>query len=263
MPSFSLGSTGRLEGPAAEGNRVSEPIVDQSLFKGVDLTSTRLSREVELIRKAIGEALRVPDPERPGKQIGQATAGIYAFFDFDGEPIYVGQTAEKFSTRLGRHLTGMRSDSVAKFVLDPFEVYAVSMWSLPQVAELPKAQRRPQLDVYEYKVHTMLTEQSKFSAVLNEGSIPPQPDVDDLPDPVSVVIVPDEIFAERSHPDVRIARRAQTISLLARHISERKVSKGLRRTLLVQSERLRDLAARRSEALAGTVDALDIDIAED
>lgn len=242
---------------------MTNPTADDSIFKGVDLTSTQLSRDVELIRKAIGEALKVEDPTQPGKPIGKAKAGIYAFFDFDGEPIYVGQTAEQFSARLGRHLTGMRSDSVAKFVLDPFEVYAVRMWPLPQVAALPRGERRARLDVYEYKVHAMLAEQSKFGAVLNEGTITPQEDVDDLPEPVTVVIVPDEIFAERAHPDVRIARRAQTISLLARHISERKVSKGLRRTLLVQSERLQDLASRRSAALAGTDDPAEADVAED
>lgn len=242
---------------------MTDPIVDPSIFKGVDLSSTQLSREVELIRKAISDALRADDPTQPGTTIGKAKAGIYAFFDFDGEPIYVGQTAEQFSARLGRHLTGMRSDSVAKFVLDPFEVYAVSMWSLPQVAALPQKERRSRLDVYEYKVHALLAQQSKFGAVLNEGTIVPQEDVDDLPEPVTVVIVPDEIFAERSHPDVRIARRAQTISLLARHISERKVSKGLRRTLLVQSERLQDLAARRSAALAGTDDPAEAEVAED
>ncbi|MCS5509185.1 GIY-YIG nuclease family protein [Curtobacterium flaccumfaciens pv. flaccumfaciens] len=242
---------------------MTKPIVDQSIFKGVDMSSTQLSREVELIRKAISDALRADDPTQPGTTIGKAKAGIYAFFDFDGEPIYVGQTAEQFSARLGRHLTGMRSDSVAKFVLDPFEVYAVSMWSLPQVAALPQKERRSRLDVYEYKVHSLLAQQSKFGAVLNEGTIVPQEDIEDLPDPVTVVIVPDEIFAERSHPDVRIARRAQTISLLARHISERKVSKGLRRTLLVQSERLQDLAARRSAALAGTDDPAEAEVAED
>jgi hypothetical protein len=44
---------------------------------------------------------------------------------------------------------------------------------------------------------------------------------------------------------VRIARRASTIASLARVISERKVSRGLRQTLLTQARRLERLAAER------------------
>ncbi len=37
--------------------------------------------------------------------IGNFKFGVYAFFDYDLEPIYVGQTKEKLSTRIRRHLT--------------------------------------------------------------------------------------------------------------------------------------------------------------
>ena len=60
-----------------------------------------------------------------------------------------------------------------------------------------------------------------------------------------LVAIPDDIFPNRKHPDIRIARRANTIASLARVISERKVSKGLRRTLLTQARRLERLAAER------------------
>lgn len=53
------------------------------------------------------------------------------------------------------------------------------------------------------------------------------------------------LYELRKHPDTRIARRASTIAALARVISERNVSKGLRRTLLTQAKRLEHLAARR------------------
>jgi hypothetical protein len=59
----------------------------------------------------------------------------------------------------------------------------------------------------------------------------------------------DEIFAARSHPDIRIARRAQTIANLARVISEREVSGGLRITLLTQARRLELLANQRLREL--------------
>ena len=56
------------------------------------------------------------------RKIGNFTWGVYAFFDYDGEPIYVSQTKERVRTRIGRHLTNQRTDAVAMSVLDPFEV---------------------------------------------------------------------------------------------------------------------------------------------
>ena len=44
--------------------------------------------------------------------VGQIRWAVYAFFDYDGEPVYVGQTKEGLSVRVGRHLTGQRSDAV-------------------------------------------------------------------------------------------------------------------------------------------------------
>ena len=55
-----------------------------------------------------------------GKQIGNSKFGVYAFYDYDEEPIYVGQTRESLRQRIGRHLTNQRTDAVAMNVLDPF-----------------------------------------------------------------------------------------------------------------------------------------------
>jgi hypothetical protein len=236
-------------------NNETKSTVPEYLFKGIDLSTTLLPREVDAIRRMISMTLKQPDWTRDDAPIGQAQTGIYAFYDYEGEPIYVGQTAESFSTRIGRHLTGQRSDSVGKYVLDPFEVYAIALWSLPHIAtKFSGRDRKLELDKYEYTVHHLLTKRSKFGAVLNEGEIAIQELKLDLPEPVTGVIIPDEIFAERAHPDIRIARRALTISLLAKNISERKVSKGLRRALLVQTRRLEDLAARRYDSLASVPD---------
>ena len=65
-------------------------------------------------------------------KIGNFKWGVYAFFDYDGEPIYVGQTNEKLRTRIRRHLTNQRTDAVAMSVLDPFEVFEIEVWPLPQ-----------------------------------------------------------------------------------------------------------------------------------
>lgn len=66
--------------------------------------------------------------DKQGRKIGNALCGIYAFYDYEDEPIYVGQTVERIRGRIGRHLTGRRSDAVAKFVLDPVEVAEVEVW---------------------------------------------------------------------------------------------------------------------------------------
>jgi hypothetical protein len=193
------------------------------------------------------------DPERPGHKIGDGV-GIYAYFDYDGEPIYVGQTSSTFRDRVGRHMTGQRSDAVAKFILDPFEVADVKMWSVTGVRNLTHpedttrlattAQKRKYLEVFEYSVYAELERQSMFHAVLNEGVIKPT-ELVSLPVPVRGRIIPDEMWDERKHSDVRIARRASTISRLSQMISEREVSGGMRRTLLLQAKRLAWLAESR------------------
>lgn len=75
--------------------------------------------DVEAIRKEIRAFLQTKHPG--GTSIGNSTFGIYAFYDYDGEPIYVGKTYEGLSSRIGRHLTNQRTDAVAMNVLDPFE----------------------------------------------------------------------------------------------------------------------------------------------
>ena len=61
--------------------------------------------------------------------------------------------------------------------------------------------------------------------------------INDLPKSISGIIVSDEVVKLRFHPDIRIARRAQTRARLAQIISERKVQPGLRRVLNVQAQR--------------------------
>ena len=67
----------------------------------------------------------------------------------------------------------------------------------------------------------------------------------ELPQSYRARIIPDDIFRVCQHPDIRIARRANTIARLAQVISERDVSLGLRRTLVTQAKRLQALANER------------------
>ncbi len=203
------------------------------------------------------------------RRLGSFRWGVYAFFDYDGEPIYVGQTAEMVSSRIGRHMTNQRTDAVAMSVLDPFEVYEIEVWPLPEFQEVTKkssaaeyAAAKAHLDTLERVIFEKAIENSHFRAILNEKD-PPVPTVT-VSEPPShrSAIVSDSVHAIRSHPDFRIARRALIISRLAQVISERQVTDGLRRVLLTQSQRLQWLAGRRFEALGGSGDAERIDIPE-
>ena len=197
--------------------------------------------DVTAIRKEIDAFFRTPADD--GERIGSHKWGIYAFFDYDGEPIYVGQTYEGLGSRIGRHLTNQRTDAVAMNVLDPFEVCEIRVWPL-DVSIIPEAQRRNHLDNAEFTVFQKVIAESKLRAILNEK--PPRPaQVIELPKSYARRIIPADIFPHRKHPDFRIARRAATIASLARRISERSVKRGLRTTLLTQAKRLERLAEAR------------------
>jgi len=212
--------------------------------------------ETEDLRTNLAAFLAAPfyDPilgrARP---VGSFTWGVYAFFDYDGEPIYVGQTKEKISTRIRRHLTNQRTDAVAMSVLDPFEVFEIEVWPLPQFEMMPKGDlaAKAHLDALEHLVYHNAVANSTFKAVLNEKD-PPAPTVAiTAPPSMRYRIVSEHVHKIRSHPDFRTARRALIISRLAQVIAERKVQGGLRRVLLTQAKRLQWLADRRYNALGG------------
>lgn len=157
------------------------------------------------------------------------------------------------SARIGRHLTNQRTDAVAMNVLDPFEVAYIRMWPL-NLAGLSEKSVHQKLDAAEYTAYRLLLKESKLKAILNEKP-PTETELVELPEPVEGCIVPQELFPIRRHPDVRIERRAATIASLARVISERKVSKGLRSTLCTQARRLLALAERRYGEVSELSDA--------
>lgn len=178
-----------------------------------------------------------------GRKIGDCQWGVYAFYDYDGEPIYVGQTKERLRNRIRRHLTNQRTDAVAMSVLDPFEVAEIEMWPFWRK---PSKER---LNQAEYTVYRQALARSKFSAVLNEVE-PPATATIALPPSKRLAILSAEARREQEHPDVRLARRARTLANLARVISERRVRPGIRRTLWVQAQRLEKLAEERLDDFA-------------
>lgn len=216
---------------------------------------------VQGFRELLASALSTTDPESE-KRLGRCV-GVYAFYDYDGEPIYVGQTWEDFATRIGRHLRGQRSDTLAYRILDPFEVAEVRLWPIEGIrrqfddlkAHIPSddkkalkelaESKRKALDAIEYSVYLEAIEKSKYHAILNEKIPPVSPRVE-LPASYQFSLVPEDMRQDREHPDVRIARRAETLARVAAVAHERgEVSAGLRRVIVIQAVRLADLAAAR------------------
>lgn len=199
---------------------------------------------VREFRRLLTEALDVEDA-RTGIKLNKCI-GVYAFFDYDGEPIYVGQTTENLGTRIGRHLRGQRSDTLAYRILDPFEVAEVEIWPQEWLRKVPRSEKMKAVDMLEYSVYMYAIQQSKYGAILNEKIPPVSPLMGELPRSYRFSLVPDELREEREHPDVRIARRAETLARVAAVAHERgEVSAGLRRVIVVQAVRLADLAAAR------------------
>lgn len=216
--------------------------------------------EVEDLRKNLAAFLsqKIDDPSGARVELGSYKWGVYAFYDYDGEPIYVGQTRESLSARIGRHLTNQRTDAVAMSVLDPFEVLEIKVWPLPQFQNAKSdTATKSHLNALERMITQQAVAESEFKAILNEKNPPSGTDIVEIPASYRGRIVSDRVFELRSHTDLRIARRALTISRLAQVISERQVKGGLRRVLVTQSKRLQWLAERRFTALGGqaTVEA--------
>lgn len=206
--------------------------------------------DTEAVRKEIEFLLAMKDDK--GRKIGSYQHGVYAFYDYFGEPIYVGRTKERIGTRTRRHLTNQRTDAVAMSVLDPVEVAEVELWPLDLQGK-SKEEIEATLASAEYTVKAKVIAESKLKFVLNEKDIPTAKEIK-LPRSYRHRIVPSPIYEARQHPDIRIAQRAATIADLAKIIVERKVQKGLRRTLHFQAVRLQRLARERLNQITGPIE---------
>lgn len=203
------------------------------------MTAKNEPDEVTALYEGVTNALNTDVGD--GRRVGDCQFGVYLFYDFDGEPIYVGQTIEKLRNRIRRHLTNQRTDAVAMSVLDPFEVAEIEMWPF---WELGKPDARRTLNRAEFTIYQQALNQSKFSVILNEKEIATAEEIA-LPKSVRVSVLPQSLRSQREHPDIRLARRARTIANLARVISERSVRPGIRKTLWAQARRLEYLARTR------------------
>ena len=199
--------------------------------------------DVEALYRGVAAALTTMDKD--GRKVGDCRHGVYAFYNYDGEPIYVGQTSEKLRVRIRRHLTNWRTDAVAMSVLDPFEVAEIEMWSFWEMPDDRKAAAE-MLDQAEFTVYCDAVAKSEFGIVLNEKPVK-EAETIDMPESTRLAILMEGAREMREHADLRLARRARTIANLARIISERRVQPGIRRTLWAQAQRLESLARQRLE----------------
>lgn len=241
-------------------NSMSKEVSTIKTLSTIDSTSA-LPFETQELRRLLEKFLdtKVINPHtQKSVRIGSFRVGVYAFYDYDDEPIYIGQTKESLGTRIRRHLTNQRTDAVAMNVLDPYEVCTIKVWPLTQFSKSSKdIEITPVLNSLEHLIYSNAIEASTFKAVLNEKA-PPLPSVIlSLPESYEARIVSDRVSDIRDHPDIRVARRAQTIARLAQVISERKVNKGLRIALLTQAKRLQWLAQRRIDSISDSSDSND------
>ena len=211
--------------------------------------------ETHDLRAQLTAFLETPFTDRTGAtmKIGNYKWGCYAFYDYDNEPIYVGQTNEMLRTRIRRHLTNQRTDAVAMNVLDPFEVRSIEVWPLPELQGVHGKDKaaKAHLNALERQITESCVAASRFQVILNEKDPPPGTDVVEVPQSFRGTILSDRVLELRGHPDLRNARRAQTVARLAQTIAEREVKQGLRRVLVVQAQRLESLAVSRFEELGG------------
>jgi hypothetical protein len=231
-------------------------VSDPSSLFGRDPDSTNVPPfETDDLRTQLTQFLDASfsDPSGVQVKIGDYQWGVYAFFDYDGEPIYVGQTKERVRTRIRRHLTNQRTDAVAMSVLDPFEVLDIEVWPIPELEGVDKRDKdaKAHLNALERLITEAAVEGSRFKAILNEKDPPVGTVAVTAPPSLRDRVVSDRVYELRRHPDFRIARRALIISRLAQVISEREVQGGLRRVLLTQAKRLQWLSERRYQALGG------------
>ncbi len=146
--------------------------------------------EAEEVRELYAGVERIMDTlDENGGKVGGCKHGVYLFYDYDGEPIYVGQTKEQLRTRIRRHLTNQRTDAVAMRVLDPFEVAEIEMWPFWDLGSASDNTVTNTLNRAEYTVYQQALTASAFNMVLNEAEIAPAPLIE-LPPSVRGAILP-------------------------------------------------------------------------
>lgn len=205
-------------------------------------------QDIRNIRRLLKSAFNTSDRnDRRQRRLGDATFGVYALYDFDGTPLYVGQTCESLRTRLGRHLTNQRSD-ITKAVVDPWSVAFIEMCPLWKYQGLKKTtdpkqfkEAKEHLNRAEWTLYEELSGQFQGVHILNESPITKLASVQ-IERGNQFRIIPDDVCEERCAPDRRLARSLDRLATLAGMIRERAVDQKTRRVFPVLADRAAKLA---------------------
>lgn len=156
-----------------------------------------------------------------------AQIGVYALCDLDNVPIYVGQSKDGLRARVRRHLTSERSDVIANRQIDVWEVAYVWAWPVGH----PN-----QLDALE----AWLFYKFDREKTLMNGSRPEKPRrlAFDLPEQVTIQVLPDAERALRLRPELRMPRQIHQLSQLVDYVLTVKDATHLRASLRAHFERL-------------------------
>ncbi|MGC4887211.1 hypothetical protein [Micromonospora sp. DT227] len=199
----------------------------------------------------LSQALSAKDEE--GRVWSAAKYGCYAFYDVSGDAIWIGSTTDRLRSRIARHLTSLRSDAVAAGLLDVREVAELELWPL---WGLEKATR---LDSDVRQVLASVESQIYRLAELRNNSGPPLSSPPyatgpqaEIPPSSRFGLLDEPLYAEMSHPDVRIRRYAENLAQLTAGVLERgSTSMETRRAIVIRAKRLTAAVDERFRYVAG------------
>jgi|SRR5579871_883514 len=119
--------------------------------------------EVEAIEAAIRAFMNLADAQ--GRKIGDAKCGVYAYFGWEGSPLYVGQTDEGLLNRVWADMISS-SSFLEKSGRSNYEVADVEVWPLWGLESKSAEVKTKTLDAVEASVFKRLLRGSKLGAVL-------------------------------------------------------------------------------------------------
>lgn len=152
---------------------------------------------------------------------------MYALCDLDNVPVYVGQSKDGIRSRVRRHLTSARSDTIANRQIDVWEIAYV--WAYPVTT---KAEIGP----LEALLYHYFDPQSQ----LMNGTVPSHPASPiQAPEPAQKIqVMRDTEIKEKRDPVQRLPRQAGHYAQIVGHFLAVKNSKQIARAMGAHFQRL-------------------------
>ena len=156
-----------------------------------DQIETGISEEDEAIREEIQAFLDSTDAQ--GRKIGDAKCGVYAYFDHDEEPLYVGQTEVGLLNSIWSDLITPRSSLINSDKFNHLEVAYMEVWPLWRLEYKSSEIKIQTLNAVEASVFRHLFRGSKLGALLVARYVL-KSDLIELPPSLRRRIGPDDDF---------------------------------------------------------------------